>query len=210
MDLIFCFTGLFSPALLQMLRRRRHLCVIVCLVDGELPVYPLYSKKGLIWFVRVCLPPPRARFCLRPSCGVANNLLPLSLCAAPITACPLHLLCITATRSESYVAPAAPNFLLLPSGSRQSPAVLPSPPHSSNLTSLPFLDPVLSSSALPPSAHTCARSHPPCLFSSAGSTLQPTLKRRSSLWLYCHRIRAHVACRFPPPRLLPPRKKKTL
>lgn len=82
--------------------------------------------------------------------------------------------------------------------------------HLVNLTSLPsfFLScPVFCRpSALPPSVHTCARFHPPCLFSSAGSTPQPTLKRRSSLWLYCHRIRAHVACRFPPLLLLPPKK----
>lgn len=142
----------------------------------------------------VCLPPLLARFCLSSSRTVGNNLPPLSLCAAPTVACcPLHLLCITAARSESCAAPTALrflNFLLLPSGGRLSPAalaspLLPSPP----VTSCEFDFSTLSGSrsvfcrpsALPPSVHTSARFHPPCLFSSAGSTPQPTLKRRSSL-----------------------------
>lgn len=113
--------------------------------------------------VCVCLPPLLARFCLSSSCAVGNYLLPLSFCAAPIVACcPLHLLCITVTRSESCTAPAALRFLnllLLPSGGRLSPAVLPSPLRLSScefdFSPLFFFYPVLSSADPQRSHHLC-------------------------------------------------------
>lgn len=202
-----------------MLRRRRHLCVIVCSVEGELPVYPLYSKKGLICFVRVCV------FFCRHWLGfvwgrhVKSEIISCLCHSAPRPILLVRYICCASRRPGQKV-----RWLqqLCTFGTFFcSPAVLPSPlrpppPSLTFLSSHEFdFSPLFGSrpvfrrpSALPPSVHTCARFHPPCLFSSAGSTLQPTLKRRSSLWLYCHRIGAHVACRFPPPLLLPRQKKK--
>lgn len=180
-----------------------------------------------VYVARVCLPPLLARFCLSSSCAVGNNLLPLSFCAAPIVACcPLHLLCITVTRSESCTAPAALRFLnlLLPSGGRLSPAVLPSPLLPSPPLSSPlclsscefdfsplFFYPVLSSADPQRSHHLCTHALVftlPVFFPLRGRLLNRPLKgdllcdsiviELGHMWL----ADSHLRCFYPPKKPL--------
>lgn len=145
----------------------------MCSVEGEVPVHPLYSKRdGFCLCVCVCFP-----FCLRSSRAVGNNLLPLSLCAAPITARPLHLLCITATRSESHTASAAPSFGTFFRSPLEADEVLLCCPLLLSflifsLTSCAFRFPTpfgsravsCRTSPFPPSAHKGPHFHPPSSF----------------------------------------------